>query len=175
MQYFKKYNNENNEDIKRYCEKLFKIDVDNIYTISANELNDLKQKYEANISKIKPLQQLKKKNYIKLVIIVLAILLSFVALFVFIQDKKDTAKIKTNNVETKESQIILEPIEEAKKKETRQRLPKVKAVVGEEVLIGTDWYKVGDRYRGYQIRKITLEYIELEYRKKLVKVYRVND
>jgi hypothetical protein len=47
---------------------------------------------------------------------------------------------------------------------------KSSAIIGDYVLIDNAWYKVGDKYKKYKIKKIYNTYIELEFGSKIIKM-----
>jgi hypothetical protein len=45
-----------------------------------------------------------------------------------------------------------------------------KAIIGDNLILNDRWYKVGDRYKQYIIKKIAINFIELEYKNKIIKM-----
>ena len=45
-----------------------------------------------------------------------------------------------------------------------------RAIIGEYLILNNKWYKVGDKYKKYIIKKIAINYIELQYKDKIIKM-----
>lgn len=172
MQFFKKYNQESVEDIVRYIEKLLNIKIDNTHYISDKEFEVIKKEYIDNFNKIIPLKRIQKYNIFS-IIIKSSIFIVFLGLLSFFVTY-DTSK--NDLIETKEIIAIENNIKQAPvKKEIKTTIPKIKAVVGNSVLIENDWLSIGDSFKGYKVESITKEYVVLNYKEQTIKVYRIND
>jgi hypothetical protein len=178
MQFFKSIDNQStNADIEEYINKIIHIKIDNIFNISNNQLEDIKEKYINNFNKIKLLEKSNSKKRYKYFFISISILSLFSFYFLYLEKNK----VKTDEVLTllsEKSKVLTKPIVKKEKKAVIKKIkleikvPKLnpKAIVDNSILVNNNWLSVGEDYKGFKISKISLEYIELRKDKKIFRI-----
>lgn len=161
MIFFKsKENSAYDEDIIKYCELLIKDKIDNVFTISDEKVHELELLYKEN-KKILALPRTITKSYGKLMTIVsFTIMVCFIAVYTILNNKLPIEQI---NIQEQQKQI------------TKSKLPKIKAMVDNEVFIKNQWYKINGKVNGYTIKTITKEFVVFTKDSKEYKVKLLND
>jgi hypothetical protein len=147
IEYFKEINNhESSNEICEYVTKYLNIQIDNIYLISKEQLNNMMINYK--LDPTNNINILEKNRYtIYMLILICSIILLFVYYITFEQTKLDN---NTNIIKVNKNIV----------------LPTIKAIVDNSVLIDGIWLKVGDSYNAYLIKRIDNKYIDITLNKK---------
>ena len=165
MVYYRKIEeNTHQKDIKNYIEKIFNIIFDNEYNYDEHAVNDIKINYMHNYNKISKIASLNDKNETKIILIYLLLFLNILVGLGIIyvnQYSNYTSNKKAIKIHAKNDLVV--------------KLPVIRAVLLNSILINNVWYNKNDTYKSFLIQDINSNYVVLKKYNKIFNIKISND